>query len=189
MTVKVREEFVIQRQGKQYVLFAGLLEGFHTEYDGLSKGIDTQLLQVNSPENGNRAIVKATATVWDADGNKMLEFNGIGDANPNTKGAGKAEQDAPIRMAETRAKARALRDLLNITDFEVDDTSDGDNNNGSERRITRTLAEQINDLSFKKYEGGIEEMKAEQLDGRKVGSLTMQQGQDLLEALRSMPDI
>ena len=100
----MRDEFLITRQGKQFVLFAGLLDQAHTE--GL-KSIDTHLLQVPGPDNGNVAIVKAVCQMEDG-----RKFSGIGDASPENVGRNIAPHI--IRMAETRSKARALRDAINI---------------------------------------------------------------------------
>lgn len=107
----MRDEFMIMRQGKQYVLFAGLLDEAHRA--GL-KGIDTELLQVPNPENGNTAIVKATVEMEDPGnpGGPTRTFGGIGDASPDNVGRNIAPH--VIRMAETRAKARALRDAVNV---------------------------------------------------------------------------
>ena len=112
----MRDEFLIMRQGKQYVLFAGLLDEAHAR--GL-KGIDTELLQVPTAENGNVAVVKATVEMEEG-----RTFSGIGDASPENVGRGIVPHI--IRMAETRAKARALRDAVNVGATALEELSDGD---------------------------------------------------------------
>ena len=112
----MRDEFMIMRQGKQYVLFAGLLDEAHAR--GL-KGIDTDLVQVPTPENGNVAVVKAMVEMEDG-----RTFSGIGDASPDNVGRGIVPHI--IRMAETRAKARALRDAVNVGATSLEELSDGD---------------------------------------------------------------
>jgi hypothetical protein len=107
---------MITRQGKQYVLFAGLLDEAHSL--GL-KGIDTDLIQIPDDSNGNVAIVKATAEMDDE-----RRFSGIGDASPDNVGRNIAPH--LIRMAETRAKARALRDAVNVGATAMEELSDGD---------------------------------------------------------------
>jgi len=94
---------MIERQGKRFVLYAGLLEEAHSR--GL-RSIETELLQVPSAENGDVAIVRAVVRMEEG------KFSGIGDAGPQNVG----RMIAPhlIRMAETRAKARALRDAINV---------------------------------------------------------------------------
>ncbi len=117
----MRSEFIIERQGKKAVLYAGLLAEAHEQ--GLWS-IETQLLQAPSAENGNVAICFARVTMPAPDedgviGDKPVTltggtrtFTGIGDASPDNV----APMLRPhiIRMAETRAKARALRDAVNV---------------------------------------------------------------------------
>src|SRR3712207_5775223 len=112
----MRDEFMITRQGKQYVLFAGLLDEAHSR--GL-RGIDTELIQVPDDANGSVAIVKATAEMDDG-----RRFSGIGDASPENVGRNIVPH--LIRMAETRAKARALRDAVNVGATALEELSDGD---------------------------------------------------------------
>lgn len=107
----MREEFMIERHGKKYVLYAGLLAVAHER--GLTE-IDTELVQIpvidGAVSGEDSAIVKATVKL-ERDG-KFYQFTGIGDAKPDNV----AKNIVPhlIRMAETRAKARALRDAINV---------------------------------------------------------------------------
>ena len=112
----MRDEFMIMRQGKQYVLYQGLLDEAHAR--GL-KGIDTDLVQFPTEANGNVAVVKATVEMEEG-----RTFSGIGDASPGNVGRGIVPHI--IRMAETRAKARALRDAVNIGATALEELSDGD---------------------------------------------------------------
>lgn len=99
--VKDRDGRVIEE--KEVATYAGLLARAHEE--GL-KAIATRLVQVPSPDNGMTAIVEATVET------SKGTFGGIGDANPDNVNRRVAAH--LIRMAETRAKARALRDAVNI---------------------------------------------------------------------------
>src|SRR5687768_172861 len=100
----MKREFVINRNGKDYVLYAGLLDEAHVQ--GL-KAIRTQLVQAPTTQNGQVAICLAEVTT------ERGTFSGLGDASPDN--VSRAMANALIRMAETRAKARALRDAINVS--------------------------------------------------------------------------
>lgn len=105
----MRDEFLITRNGKQYVLFPGLLDEAYNR--GLRR-IDTELIQVD-------------ATV-ELDGpNGPRTFSGIGDAGPDN--VSRVIAPHTIRMSETRAKARALRDAVNVGATPLEELSDEDN--------------------------------------------------------------
>lgn len=101
--VSMKREFVINRQGKDYVLYAGLLDEAHQQ--GL-KEIKTQLVQAPTAQNGQVAICFAEVTT------EKGTFTGIGDADPGN--VNRMMATALIRLAETRSKARALRDAVNV---------------------------------------------------------------------------
>ncbi len=88
---------------KDVVIYPGLLSKAHDE--GL-KSIRTSLLQIPSKENGWIAIAKAIVET------SKGTFEGIGDASPENVTSFVVPH--LIRMAETRAKARALRDAVNV---------------------------------------------------------------------------
>src|SRR5512145_966901 len=88
---------------KEVVTYPGLLSKAHEE--GLAR-IRTTLLQIPSEDNGRTAIAKAV--VETAKG----RFEALGDANPENVNSFIIPH--LIRMAETRAKARAFRDAVNI---------------------------------------------------------------------------
>ncbi len=99
----INEKFIIDLQGKSFVTYEGLLDLAHQ--NGLLS-IDVQLLQVPSRENNMTAVCMATARTKDS------SFTDIGDASPSSVASSLIPHI--IRMASTRAKARALRDLTNI---------------------------------------------------------------------------
>jgi hypothetical protein len=100
---------------KEVVTAGGLIGLGH---DDNLRSIQTTLLQAPSKENGQVAIVKATVVT-----NKG-SFDGIGDANPGNVNA----KIVPhfIRMAETRAKARALRDAVNVGTLALEELGSAD---------------------------------------------------------------
>lgn len=110
---KIDERFIVNLKGKQFVTYEGLLDLAHQE--GLIS-IEVDLLQIPNKENGMIAIVKATAKTKDK------VFMDIGDAGP--KSVNSMITPHIIRMASTRAKARALRDLTNIGMTAIEELGD-----------------------------------------------------------------
>lgn len=103
----MKKDHIVEVQGRQYVLYAGLLSEAHSR--GLCS-IQTQIVQVPTANNGHQAV--CTATIHLRSGERDMVFTGIGDASPHS--ASKAMHSCLLRLAETRAKARALRDALAI---------------------------------------------------------------------------
>ena len=99
----MKKEFLVERQGKSFVLYAGLLDEAHSQ--GL-KSIRTKLLQIPGSENGHVAICYAEVET------ERGVFTGLGDAAPEN--VSRMMVPHLIRMAETRSKARALRDAVNV---------------------------------------------------------------------------
>jgi hypothetical protein len=193
----VREEFMIERQGKRFVLFAGLLDEAHSR--GLCE-IDTDLIQAPTEANENVAVVKCKVALIDEDGVRR-EFSGIGDASPDN--VNRTIVLHLIRMAETRAKARALRDAVNVgvTAFEeLGGDEDGDGGSpaqsigGAQRGAARN-APVPNPTSARKSqkdllrtlavewrgEGGVERLEAR--IGKPIDELTREEADEWIDRL------
>jgi hypothetical protein len=118
---RLDDRFITNIKGKDFVVYAGVLD-LATQM-GLLK-LEVELLQFPTKENGNEAICRAVA------GSKTGEvFSDIGDANP--KNCSSKVVKHLIRMASTRAKGRALRDMCNIGIACLEELADFDDVIGS----------------------------------------------------------
>ena len=116
---KINEEHIIRIDGKPYVKYAGLLEAAHRS--GL-KDLQVKLIQSPNRDNGYTAVCEATAVIKTRSREKT--YIEIGDANPSSIGDSRLSVHA-IRIAATRAKARALRDALRISICSVEELALG----------------------------------------------------------------
>ena len=99
----MKPEFIVQRDGFAYVLYAGLLDQAHEA--GLVR-VATTLLQAPDESLSCRAIVAAEVQL------ERGTFGGIGEAV--ICDSAPSPGSFLIDTAEVRAKAKALRDALNI---------------------------------------------------------------------------
>ena len=113
---KIDERFIVELQNKQFVTYEGLLDLAH-QMD--LTGIYTEIIQFPTPENNNQCIMKATAITGDG-----KHFEGYGDADNINVNRMIAKH--LIRMAQTRDKARALRDLTNVGMTAIEELGDDD---------------------------------------------------------------
>ncbi|NPV81940.1 MAG: hypothetical protein HPY52_17040 [Firmicutes bacterium] len=104
LTEDFRKKFVKRLQGKDFILYGGLLELARGK--GL-KRLEVEIVQIPSPENGNYAVCSATL-----EGEDNSIYREVGDASPNNVNGNIAPHI--LRMAATRAKARALRDFTGV---------------------------------------------------------------------------
>lgn len=113
---KLDERWIIEIEGHQFVKYAGLLDLGHQK--GIAQ-IDVVPLQLPTKDNGNFAICKATVVSRTGE-----SFSDIGDANPNNCSS-KVSRHL-LRLASTRAIARALRTYTNtgLTSIEEIDFAD-----------------------------------------------------------------
>ena len=123
---KLDERFIITVDGQDFCKYAGLLDLAHQKK--LSK-IDVEILQYPTQENEKTAICKALALTVTGD-----SFSDVGDANPSNCNARVSKHI--IRMASTRAKARALRDLTDIGMTCLEELGDLDEVIGKEEKGT-----------------------------------------------------
>ncbi|MBW4829569.1 MAG: hypothetical protein KZY61_09290 [Clostridiaceae bacterium] len=110
--MNINEKFIINLQGKNFITYEGLLDLAHKK--GL-QSINVELIQIPNPENNMTAICKANAVTNNG------TFSDVGDASPQSVNSTIVPH--LIRMASTRAKARALRDLTNVGMTSVEEIS------------------------------------------------------------------
>jgi hypothetical protein len=108
----VLREYVINRHGTDYVLYAGLLAEAHRR--GLRRLV-TRLVQIPAPHNGFVAVCHAEIAI------ESGTFQGTGEANPTTTARFERSGGTLVGVAETRAKARALCDALGVNMISIDD--------------------------------------------------------------------
>ena len=102
--IKLDEKFVTTIEGKDFVKYPGLLDLGHQK--GISKLL-VDIVQLPTKENLNFAICKAEVVSQTGQ-----IFTDIGDASPTNCNSKVAKH--LLRMASTRAIARALRSFTNI---------------------------------------------------------------------------
>ena len=101
---KLDERFITTIENKDFVLYAGLLDLAHQR--GILK-IDVDPIQIPTKENDHMAICRAIVV------SKSGEvFSDVGDATPQNCHPRVAKH--LLRMASTRAIARALRSMTNV---------------------------------------------------------------------------
>lgn len=124
------ERHITHIQGREFVVYQGVLDMAHRI--GLRE-LRVETLQLPSEDNAYTAICLATAVSQSGE-----TFADVGDANPKNV----SRKIAPhiLRMASTRAKARALRDLCNIGITcleELSEDNSGDAFDSNERQSPR----------------------------------------------------
>jgi hypothetical protein len=102
--MSISKEFIVNLRGKEYPLWAGVLDA--ATKAGL-RSLTTRVVQIPSPENGHLAVVMARAEFEDG-----RVFEDVGDCSPQSTSPQLAT--AALRLASTRAKGRVLRDSINV---------------------------------------------------------------------------
>lgn len=113
LTDDFKKKFSVNIKGKEAIKLEGLTAFAHEK--GMWK-FETKIVQYPSDQNAWTAICETVIGGYDYDPitNKLREviYSDIGDANVNN--CGKMVAASYIRMASTRAQARALRKYTNI---------------------------------------------------------------------------
>ncbi|MEW6069756.1 MAG: hypothetical protein AB1485_03990 [Candidatus Thermoplasmatota archaeon] len=120
---------------REFVTYSGLLELAHKH--GLKK-ITTEIVREPTKENNYYAVVRASVELENG------TFADVGDASPESVDSHLIPHI--LRLASTRAKARALRDALGIATPAAEELE-----NGKDTPITQDQINYIMDLVEKEY--------------------------------------
>jgi flagellar biosynthesis GTPase FlhF len=127
---KLDDRFIIEIEGNEFVKYPGLLDLGHQK--GISQ-IEVDIIQIPNSENKNSAICKATVV------SKVGEtFTDVGDANPQNCNSKVSKH--LLRMASTRAIARALRSFTNVGLTALEELGDLNDVLGKNTRKTKPKA-------------------------------------------------
>jgi predicted nucleic acid-binding Zn finger protein len=128
---KLDDRFIMRIKGKEFVLYTGLLDLAH------QRGIRKVIVEpVQYPTKDNKMEAICRATIESQDGQTFIE---IADANPLNVNRMVAEHI--LRVAATRAKARALRDMTNIGMTCLEELGDFDDDDDAGRTKARSKRE------------------------------------------------
>lgn len=140
-----KKKFLVNLQGKEFMTYNGLI-ALAKEKGLLS--ITSTIIQFPNAANNETVIVSAEAIGIEKVGGvtKEVHYTGIGDANKSNCNSKVGNHF--IRMAETRAKGRALRDFLGI-DMVMSEELGGsavESDDPTKRTITKEQITQIGSL-------------------------------------------
>lgn len=165
----IAKDHIIDLKGKQFVTYVGLLDAAHKK--GLS-GFHTQIIQCPSDANGQTTIVHARAVFNGGE----FAYDGIGDANATN--VNRMIVPHCIRMAETRAKGRALRDALNVSMTMLEELDDYSKSAGNvELPPTKTVSK-VSDFD---HAAGQKRLRAVAGDIAKADGLTAAEISDAIK--------
>lgn len=114
----IDQKYIVMLNGKPFITYEGLL---HTAHEKGVASIEVEIIQY--PTEGNNMTAIATAAVRSKNGQFFID---IGDASPASCSAKLVPH--LVRMASTRAKARALRDFTNIGMCSVEELGENESN-------------------------------------------------------------
>jgi hypothetical protein len=127
---KLDDRFIMRIEGREFVKYPGLLDLAHQK--GISR-IEVEALQFPVKENGSVAICKAVVVSKEGD-----SFSDIGDASPENVNSRIVKH--LLRMASTRAIARALRSFTNIGMTCLEELADIDEAEEAPKKARKTNA-------------------------------------------------
>jgi len=171
----MKAQFIVERSGKSFVLYAGLLDEAHAQ--GL-KQIKTDLIQIPSDENGRVAIVQATVQT------EKGTFQGLGDAAPEN--VARPMVTCLVRLAETRAKARALRDAVNVDVTALEELAEEhEGAEEGERRVLKASEKQVSFLESLARQANLNPQAFVKRFGKAPRDLTVAEAKAAIDALKA----
>lgn len=196
MDDKFREKFIVNIKGKDAIKADGLKAVAHAKGMSLLK---SHILQYPNKENMGTCIVEAELKGydWDPINEKIreVEYTAIADANINN--CTKMVASAYIRMAETRAFARVMRNYTDVDICAVDELNDDSSQQGdyskSQPQINYVTSEQANEIKQLMQAKGITQQQGNQMmkDITKnkyatFKSLTFEQANMIIKQMQNM---